>query len=328
MTNADNPLLTPSELPYELPPFDRISDEHFLPAFEAGMAEHAAEVGGHRRQPGAADVRQHDRGAGTFGTAAGPGVVGVFQPRRVDTPTTRCGLCTRRSRRNWPSTPTPSTSTRAVRPDRAALREPGFVGPGRRSRRGCWSATTSISCAPVPRFTRPTGTAAGAERRAVVAVDTVFEQPAGRHQRAGGVVVATRPARRTVRGGDRGRGRGGQGARRHESGYLLTLSLPTAQPLLASLENRQLRERVFRARSHAATGRRQRQHRVLPDRPAAGRARRAVGLPAPRGVRDRGPDGQAPPTRRPDLLDRSAPAAVANARAEAAELPSEITRSG
>ena len=33
-----DPLLRPSELPYELPDFGRIKEEHFLPAFEAAMA--------------------------------------------------------------------------------------------------------------------------------------------------------------------------------------------------------------------------------------------------------------------------------------------------
>ncbi len=44
MISQDNPFATPSELPYALPPFDRIADEHFLPAFEAGLAEHTAEI--------------------------------------------------------------------------------------------------------------------------------------------------------------------------------------------------------------------------------------------------------------------------------------------
>jgi len=39
-----NPLLMTSPLPYGMPPFDRIRDEHFLPAFEFGMAEHLEEV--------------------------------------------------------------------------------------------------------------------------------------------------------------------------------------------------------------------------------------------------------------------------------------------
>jgi peptidyl-dipeptidase Dcp len=40
----ENPLLAPSELPYRLPDFAAITDEHYLPAFEQGMAEQRAEV--------------------------------------------------------------------------------------------------------------------------------------------------------------------------------------------------------------------------------------------------------------------------------------------
>ena len=39
-----NPFLSPSTLPYQLPPFEQIRTEHFLPAFEAGFAEHTAEL--------------------------------------------------------------------------------------------------------------------------------------------------------------------------------------------------------------------------------------------------------------------------------------------
>ena len=41
---AANPLLSPSPLPYELPPFEQIRDDHFLPAFDLGMAEAVKEV--------------------------------------------------------------------------------------------------------------------------------------------------------------------------------------------------------------------------------------------------------------------------------------------
>src|SRR5438309_1571957 len=40
----DNPLLKESTLPYHLPPFDKIKDEHFVPAIEAGMREQLKEV--------------------------------------------------------------------------------------------------------------------------------------------------------------------------------------------------------------------------------------------------------------------------------------------
>jgi peptidyl-dipeptidase Dcp len=41
---AENPLVVASSLPYRLPPFAEIEDEHYLPAFERGMAEQLAEV--------------------------------------------------------------------------------------------------------------------------------------------------------------------------------------------------------------------------------------------------------------------------------------------
>ncbi|MDT0165017.1 M3 family metallopeptidase [Actinotalea sp. AC32] len=42
--DAANPFATPSDLPYGLPDFTLVRDEHYLPAFEAGMAEERAEV--------------------------------------------------------------------------------------------------------------------------------------------------------------------------------------------------------------------------------------------------------------------------------------------
>jgi peptidyl-dipeptidase Dcp len=44
MTLAANPLLTSSDLPYQLPPFESLKSEHYRPAFEQGMAEHITEI--------------------------------------------------------------------------------------------------------------------------------------------------------------------------------------------------------------------------------------------------------------------------------------------
>ena len=41
---GDNPLLVESTLPYHAPPFDKIKDEHFVPAMEAGMHKQLEEV--------------------------------------------------------------------------------------------------------------------------------------------------------------------------------------------------------------------------------------------------------------------------------------------
>ena len=42
--DASNPLYAPSTLPYSAPPFDLLRDEHYMPAFLAGMAEGRAEA--------------------------------------------------------------------------------------------------------------------------------------------------------------------------------------------------------------------------------------------------------------------------------------------
>lgn len=44
MTDASNPLLQPSALPYGLPDYANIRPEHYLPAFEAAFAEHLSEI--------------------------------------------------------------------------------------------------------------------------------------------------------------------------------------------------------------------------------------------------------------------------------------------
>ncbi|GGY92326.1 dipeptidyl carboxypeptidase II [Pseudoduganella plicata] len=54
---AANPLLQASALPLQYPRFDQIRDEHFLPAFQAAMAEHLREVDAiaNNRQPATFD---------------------------------------------------------------------------------------------------------------------------------------------------------------------------------------------------------------------------------------------------------------------------------
>jgi hypothetical protein len=48
-----NPLLTPSPLPFQAPPFDKIKDSDFAPAFDEGMKQQMAEVEKISNNPGA-----------------------------------------------------------------------------------------------------------------------------------------------------------------------------------------------------------------------------------------------------------------------------------
>src|SRR5690242_3897768 len=40
----ENPLLAPSTLPFQAPPFDKITDSDYLPALQAGMAQQLKEI--------------------------------------------------------------------------------------------------------------------------------------------------------------------------------------------------------------------------------------------------------------------------------------------
>lgn len=42
--NTENPMLSAYETPFQVPPFDKIKDEHFRPAFKEALAQHNAEI--------------------------------------------------------------------------------------------------------------------------------------------------------------------------------------------------------------------------------------------------------------------------------------------
>ena len=42
--SSENPFFLTYQTPFETPPFDQISNEHYLPAFEKGMQEHQDEI--------------------------------------------------------------------------------------------------------------------------------------------------------------------------------------------------------------------------------------------------------------------------------------------
>src|SRR5690554_1629085 len=42
--DSENPLMTPSDLPYQAPEWDKIKNSHFAPAFEEGLKQQLAEI--------------------------------------------------------------------------------------------------------------------------------------------------------------------------------------------------------------------------------------------------------------------------------------------
>ena len=80
---ASNPFAAKSPLSFQAPPFDKIKDADYLPAFEEGMKQQLAEIEAIANEPGAADVREHHRSDGAVGRAADARREGVLQPRPV-----------------------------------------------------------------------------------------------------------------------------------------------------------------------------------------------------------------------------------------------------
>ena len=72
-----NPLLVPSDLPYQLPRFADIRDEHFIPAFDAAIAEHTAEIAAIATNPEPANWENTVEALEWSGQALGSGACGV-----------------------------------------------------------------------------------------------------------------------------------------------------------------------------------------------------------------------------------------------------------
>ena len=69
---TSNPFYAPSTLYLHAPPFDKIKDEHYAPAFEDGMASSCARSTRIANNAEAADLRQHHRRDGAHRPGAGP----------------------------------------------------------------------------------------------------------------------------------------------------------------------------------------------------------------------------------------------------------------
>ena len=53
---TDNPFLIPFDTPFEVPPFDKIQNRHYLPAFREGIKEQEAEIQAILKNPEASDT--------------------------------------------------------------------------------------------------------------------------------------------------------------------------------------------------------------------------------------------------------------------------------
>jgi peptidyl-dipeptidase Dcp len=327
-----NPLAVPSELPHGLPPFDALRPEHHQPALEAGMAEQRAEVEAIASDPAeptfANTVEALERSGQLLARAAA-----VFS-NLVSSDSTE-----ELRRIEAEVAPRLAAHSDAIHLDGrlfariADVRDRALADPGA-------SGLDAEDLAVLERYHIDFVRAgAGLAPEQQVRLRELNEEASrlttafGTHllEETNALAVHVEDAaaldglspQALAAAADAARARG------HESGYVLPLSLPTAQPVLASLRDRALRERVHTASISRGCRGGEHDTRETLVALAALRAERAalLGFPdhASYIVADQTAGDLATVMA---MLTALAPAAVSNARGEQVELQEVLAAEG
>jgi peptidyl-dipeptidase Dcp len=240
---ADNPFAAPSALPYGLPDFAAIRTEHFLPALRAGIAEQRA----------IAERIAADDGPATFATVIEPLDRGSDLLQRVASTFFHLS--------GADGTPELLAIEEEIVPELTALEDAVFLNADLFARVDAVSQAGE-SLTPeqqqILHLTHQRFTLAGAQlepagreqlaalNQQIAQQETRFAQLVTKDMKAGAVHVADRSR---LTGLDEAQLEAAAEAARDagKDGFLLTLILPTEQPLLASLEDRGLREELYRS---------------------------------------------------------------------------------
>ena len=324
---AQNPFDHPSDLPYQLPPFDRITDDHFRPALERGIAEKRAEI---------------------------EAIAGNPEPATFDNTLValeRAGQLLQRVEKVFDglagahTNPTLQQLEQEMAPKLAALQDAVYLEPRLYQRvQALYQDRDRLDLDAESRwlleryhtaFVRAGALlpAADQERlrelnQELPALEASFRARllADTNELA---VAVDDPARLAGLSADEVAAAAEAGQERGTGGHVLTLILPTGQPALASLRDRDLREQVHRA--SISRGARDNPHdtRELVRRIVALRAERAALLGYPSHAAYQIADRMAGSVETvASLLAGLVPAAAANAEVEAAELQKSIIDDG
>ena len=312
---SENPFFAPSALPYRLPPFAEINEDHYAPAFDRGMAEHRAEV---EAIAAATDEPTFDNTVAALersGRLLNRVSVVFFNQASSDT-----NPAVQEIQKDV--TPKLAQHSDAIHLDRRLFARIQAIPAEGLDEEQAWLLKRYVTD-----FVRAGAELAPGDQDRLKALNeelstlsTRFEQNLLADTNASAIVVedaaeldglsedSIRAAAETAR------------ARGLDGKYVITLVLPTGQPALTDLTDRALRERVHRA----STERGIRDNADLVLRIAKLRAERAALL----GYGDHAEyvvaDQTAPGTRAvTEMLAKLTPAAVANAHREADELRAE-----
>jgi len=330
MTEADanaNPLLSESRLPLRYPPFDRIRNEHYSPAFERGMAEQLAEV------------------RAIADSAAEPSFENTIEALERSGETLARVSRVFFGQNSAHTNPEMQSVQREMAPKLAAHRDKVALDPRLWARiRALYEKRETLGLDPESKrllwryhqdFVRAGARLSEADREKLKALNaelaglsTAFQQSVLKEVAASAVRVSSRDELAGLRDAEIQAAADAAKAAGHE-GFLLRLRNTTGQPALASLRDRALRERVMAA--SLARGSRGGEHDTRDEaaRIARLRAERAALLGyashAAYQVEDQ-TAGSVEAVNR--LLAQIGPPAVANARREAAELQKLVDAEG
>ncbi len=316
-----NPFASRSTLPFELPDFAAIGTEHYLPAIEAGMAEQLAElaaVATNTELPTVANVIEAWEASGQLFTRA----LKAFQAKQVaDTDDELDAI-------EAAIAPQLAAHADAIRLDRAlydrvvalaARRDAGDIVLD--SQDAFWLERTQLA------FERAGVNLGESDQVTVRALNariaelqSVFAREATAGRIAGAVLVTDVDQLVGLSDAEIEGARERAAARGHETGWLIDLDNPTGQQVLGTLGDRGLRERIHRASVGRGLGG-EHDTRAIVVELARCRAQRAALLSFAHHAAYVAADGCAGTSAAVwDLLTGLAPAAVANARAEAAAM--------
>ena len=323
-----NPFFSDNSLPYDLPPFDRIDDTHYLPAFERGMAEQLEEVEAIANDADAPTVentlvaleragRLLDRVATTF-----------FPLNRSDTndamDATRTEIAPRLAAHSDQIYLNPALFTRVStlyeRRDSLDL-DPEAYRLVEKYHTDFVRAGAELSAAEQDRMRT-----INAE---LATLETTFAQNVLGEVNASAVVVATREELAGLPDDQVAAAAEAASARDLDGQYVLALLNTSGQPSLAVLQNRDLRERITRASLARGTQGGEFDNRQVVTDIARLRAERAALLGYPTHAAFVLETQTARTVQAAtDLLASLVPPAVANARREADDLRTEAATGG
>ena len=250
---TDNPFLSPSTLPYHLPPFDKIKDSDYRPAFEAGMREQRQEVAAIAHNPQPATFENTMVALERSGQLLERVSIVFSNLNASDTNSELDAIDTE-------MTPKLAAHQDSILLDNALFARVDSLYQKRASL-GLDSQSRQLVERYHTQFVRAGAKLSDADKarlrafnEEIASLETQFRQNVLKASKDGAVVVDTAAQLDGLSPEQIGAAERAAAARKLTGKYLITLQNTTNQPPLARLRNRALREKIYKASIERASG--------------------------------------------------------------------------